>query len=85
MALLKAPSKQPKTTILQVRLEEDVRRNLDRYVEFIDANPSYVVSEALKLLFKKDDEFKRWLGQHSNIQSEERNGGESQKDTTKQT
>jgi hypothetical protein len=60
MALPKAPSKQPKTTNLQVRLEEDVRRNLDRYAEFLDANPSYVVSEALKFLFRKDGEFKRW-------------------------
>jgi hypothetical protein len=66
LALLKAPSKQPKTTTLQVRLEEEVRHNLDRYAELIDANPSYVVSEALKLLFHKDNEFKRWLGQHTN-------------------
>jgi hypothetical protein len=66
VALLKAPSKQPKTTTLQVRLEEQVRQNLDRYAEFIDANASYVVSEALKLLFKKDDEFKRWADQHTN-------------------
>lgn len=65
LALLKAPSKQPKTTTLQVRLEEQVRHNLDEYAEFIDANPSYVVSEALKLLFRKDNEFKHWLGQHT--------------------
>jgi len=61
LALLKAPSKQPKTTTLQVRLEEEVRHNLDRYAQFIDANASYVVSEALKLLFRKDEEFKCWL------------------------
>ena len=66
MPLLKAPSKQPKTTTLQVRLEEEVRHNLDRYAEFIGANASYVVGEALKLLFKRDDEFKRWLGEHPN-------------------
>ncbi len=65
MALLKAPSKQPKTTNLQVRLEEEVRRNLDKYAEFLDANPSYVVSEALKFLFRKDDEFKRWADTHT--------------------
>jgi predicted transcriptional regulator len=65
MALLKAPSKQSKTTTLQVRLEEEVRHNLDNYAEFIDATPSYVVSEALKLLFKNDDEFKRWLDQRA--------------------
>jgi predicted transcriptional regulator len=79
MALLKAPSKQPKTTTLQVRLEEEVRHNLDRYAEFIDANPSYVVSEALKLLFKKDDEFKAWLGQHANDENPEQNQGEATK------
>ncbi len=64
MALLKAPTKQ-KTTSLQVRLEEDVRVSLNKYAQFIDASPSYVVSEALKLLFKRDQEFKRWLGQHA--------------------
>ena len=76
MALLKAPSKQPKTSTLQVRLEEEVRYNLDRYAEFIDANPSYVVSEALKLLFKKDEEFKRWACQHANGHSTEQIQGE---------
>ncbi len=59
MALLKAPSKQPKTTTLQVRLEEEVRNILNKYAEFIDANASYVVSESLKLLFRRDDEFKQ--------------------------
>jgi predicted transcriptional regulator len=77
LALLKAPSKQPKTSTLQARLEEEVRHNLDRYAEFIDANPSYVVSEALKLLFKKDDEFKRWAGQHTNDRSQEQIKGEA--------
>ena len=67
MALLKAPSKQPKTALLQVRLEEEVRINLDRYAEFLDANPSYVVSEVLKLLYRKDKSFHAWLaGQHTN-------------------
>lgn len=61
MALLRAPQKQPKTTALQVRIEEEVRLALHRYAEFLDANPSYVVSESLKLLFRKDDEFKKWL------------------------
>jgi predicted transcriptional regulator len=76
LALLKAPSKQPKTTTLQVRLEEEVRHNLDRYAEFIDANTSYVVSEALKLLFKKDDEFRHWLGQHNNNQNQKQAKGD---------
>jgi predicted transcriptional regulator len=69
LALLKAPSKQPKTTTLQVRLDEEVRRNLDRYAEFIGANASYVVSEALKLL--------RWLGQHINNHNQEQIQGDA--------
>jgi hypothetical protein len=77
LALLKAPSKQPKTTTVQVRLEEEVRHNLDRYAEFIDANVSYVVSEALKLLFRKDEEFKRWLGQHNNNHNQQQPKGEA--------
>ena len=81
MALLKPPSKQPKSTTLQVRLEEEVRKNLDRYAEFIDANPSYIVSKAIKLLFRKDEEFKRWLGQHAN----ERNPGQIQGDALTKT
>ena len=77
MALLKAPSKQPKTTMLQVRLEEEVRLNLDRYAEFLDANPSYVVSEVLKLLYRKDKQFQSWLsGQHAKT-SEPTTKGES--------
>jgi predicted transcriptional regulator len=61
MPLVKPPSKQPKTTNVQVRLEEEVRRNLDKYAEFLNATPSYVVSEALKLLCRKDKEFQNWL------------------------
>ena len=72
MAILKAPSKQPKTTTLQVRLDEEVRHGLDKYAEFLDANASYVVSEGLKFLFRKDKEFKRWLGQHNNAENQAR-------------
>jgi len=74
VALVKAPTKQ-KTTTLQIRLEDDVRVKLDKYAEFIDANSSYVVSEALKLLFKRDQEFKRWLGQNAKTGGQEQNDG----------
>lgn len=76
MALLKAPSKKPKSTTLQVRLEEEVKLKLENYAEFIDATPSYVMSEAPKLLFKKDEEFKHWLTKHStNSDAHEIEGG----------
>jgi hypothetical protein len=66
LSILKAPPKQPKNAMIQVRVEEKVKINLDKYAEFIGANQAYVVSEALKLLFKKDEEFKCWLVQSIN-------------------
>ncbi|HVS88664.1 MAG TPA: hypothetical protein VHF01_10650 [Candidatus Acidoferrum sp.] len=66
MAIIKAPPKQPKTVSIQARVEESIKSQLEKYAEFIDSTPSYVITEALKLLFKRDDEFKTWLGQQTN-------------------
>lgn len=76
MSILKAPPKQPKTVTVQARVEESVKTQLERYAEFIDASPSYVITEALKLLFRKDDDFRRWADQHTNIHNRERAKGE---------
>jgi predicted transcriptional regulator len=66
MAVLKAPPKQPKTTVVQLRLDEEARTKLAKYAEFLDSSPSYVVTEALKLVYRKDKEFQTWLsGQHT--------------------
>ena len=68
MAVLKAPPKQPKTTVVQLRLDDDAREKLTRYAEFLDCSPSYVVTEALKHVCQKDKEFQSWLsGQHTKI------------------
>lgn len=66
MAIIKAPPKQPKSVTIQARVEESVKTQLDHYAKFIDSTPSYVIAEALKVLFKRDDEFKAWLGQQPN-------------------
>jgi hypothetical protein len=69
---------------LQVRIDTEVRHRLDLYAEFIQSSPSYVVAEALKLLFKRDEEFKRWTGQHTNFNHHvEIKGEESLVDTFK--
>lgn len=65
MAILKPPPKPPKNETLQIRVEEEIKAKVHKYAEFISSSESYVVSEALKLLFRKDDEFKTWLDQHS--------------------
>jgi predicted transcriptional regulator len=66
MAIIKAPPKQPKAVTIQARVEESVKTQLDQYAKFIESTPSYVITQALKVLFKRDDEFKAWLGQQSN-------------------
>lgn len=77
MPLIKAPPKKAKTASLQVRIEEEVRHKLDAYAEFIDSSPSYIVTEALKLFFKRDEEFKQWSTQHTNHHNHEPKGGKS--------
>jgi len=71
MSILKAPPKQPKNATLQLRVDEELKLKLDKYAEFLDSTESYVVSEALKLIFNKDAEFKEWLERHQT------NNGES--------
>jgi len=70
MAVLKAPPKQPKTKVVQLRLDDEARTKLTKYAEFLDCSPSYVVTEALKLVCSKDKEFQSWLvdQQHTNGQ-----------------
>ncbi|HSY33383.1 MAG TPA: hypothetical protein VLA42_15460 [Verrucomicrobiae bacterium] len=65
MAIIKAPRKQTKSVAIQARVEESVKTQLDQCAKFIDSTPSYVIAEALKVLFKRDDEFKVWSGQQS--------------------
>jgi hypothetical protein len=65
LSILKSPPKQPKAVTIQARVEESVKTQLELYAEFIDASPSYVITEALKLLFRKDDDFRRWADQHA--------------------
>ncbi len=61
MSILKAPPKQPKNEALQLRIDEELKIKLEKYAEFLDSTESYVVSEALRLVFNKDAEFKEWL------------------------
>ena len=61
MAILKSPPRPPKNETLQIRVEEHIKTKLHESTKSIDSSESYVVSEALKMLFKKDYSFKSWL------------------------
>jgi hypothetical protein len=70
MAVLKAPPKQPKSTVVQLRVDDDAREKLTKCAEFLDCSPSYVVTEALKLVCNKDKEFQAWLSGHHTMTSD---------------
>jgi hypothetical protein len=77
MAIIKAPPKQPKSVTIQARVEESVKTQLDQYAQFIDSTPSYVITEALKLLNRKDKDFQSWLGQHAHNHNQEQIQGDA--------
>ena len=62
--ILKAPRKQSENEPLQLRISAELKSKLQRYAEFLNATPSYVVTEALDRIFRKDHEFRAWLEQH---------------------
>jgi predicted transcriptional regulator len=68
--ILKAPPKQSKNESLQLRVSAEFKSKLQRYAQFLEATPSYVVIEALDRIFAKDREFKTWLEQHAARSSE---------------
>lgn len=69
MAILKAPPAQTKNETIQLRVSQEMKLRLGRYAEFIHANTSYIVVEALNRIFDKDQEFKAWLEQHPDSES----------------
>jgi predicted transcriptional regulator len=77
MAIIKAPPRQPKAVTIQARVEESVKSRLDQYAKFIGSTPSYVITEALKVVFKRDDDFKAWLAQRVNDTDQEQTQAEA--------
>ncbi len=59
------------TVTVQARVEESVKSQLELYAA------SYVITEALKLLFRKDEDFKRWGDQYTNHHNHEKAEGDA--------
>ncbi|HEV3482114.1 MAG TPA: hypothetical protein VGR97_07270 [Candidatus Acidoferrales bacterium] len=68
MSIIKKPAEPPKIVTIEVQLEEPLLATLKAYCEFIDSTPDHVLATALRLVFKKDYEFKRWLKAQKDIQ-----------------
>lgn len=65
MPILREQPKQAKNALIQVRVEEEIKIELNQYAQFIRSTESWVVSEALRFLFKKDREFANWKSDHN--------------------
>ena len=61
MSIIKKPAEPPQIVSLEVQIEQPILDTLDRYAEFIQTNREHIVASALRLVFKKDYDFKRWL------------------------
>jgi hypothetical protein len=77
LPILKAPPKRPKDVTVQARVEESVKAQLELYAKFIGSSPSYVITEALKLLFRKDEDFKHWTTEYNHNGNVERSKGDA--------
>ena len=57
MPIIKKPSE---VVSREFRLEEPVSLTLDHYAKFIGSTPDHVIASALRFVFWKDLDFKRW-------------------------
>ena len=73
MSITKKPATGPEIVTLEVRIEQPVIEMLDRYAEFIGSTRDHIVTSAVRLVFKKDYEFKRWLREQLGTQKAKRN------------
>jgi len=63
MAIITRPPATIAKKAVTVRMPEPVVETLHQYASFIGSTLDYVVVEALRLIFKKDAEFKAWKDQ----------------------
>lgn len=63
MSIIKKPEVPPEIDILEIPVERPLIQMLDRYAEFIGSDRKHVVVSAVRVVFKRDYEFKRWLRQ----------------------
>ena len=61
MSIIKKPEVPPEIDILEIPVERPLIQMLDRYAEFIGSDRNHVIVSAVRVVFKRDYEFKRWV------------------------
>jgi len=75
MSIIKKPETPPEIVTLEVQIEQPLIEMLDRYAQFIGSTRDHIVTSAVRLVFKKDYEFKRWLREQLGSQKTKRTSG----------
>ena len=60
MAIIARPPASISKKAITVRMPEPIAQTLHEYASFLGSSLDHIVIEALKLVFKKDTEFKEW-------------------------
>lgn len=60
MPLIPAPPATPDKDTLALRLDRDVHTQLRAYAEFLQSTKEYIVTSALRRVFRHDKEFIAW-------------------------
>ena len=84
MSIIKKPEVPPEIDILEIPVERPLIQMLDRYAEFIGSDRKHVVVSAVRVVFKRDYEFKRWLRQQGSAQKPTKGPKEPGEAATKQ-
>lgn len=69
MPVLKKPPVAEACKAVTIRLPLSVNTSLRQYADFLGCSLGHVVVEALKLVFKKDTEFQKWLSENPESES----------------
>ena len=73
MSIIKKPEIPPEIDILEIPVERPLIQMLDRYAEFIGSDRNHVIVSAIRVVFKRDYDFKRWLRQRDGTQKPTKN------------
>lgn len=84
MSIIKRPAVPPEIDTLEIQIEQPLIQMLDRYAEFIGSDRNHVVVSAVRVVFKRDYEFKRWLHHRDGSQKPTKNPKESGEAAPKQ-
>lgn len=84
MSIIKKPEIPPEIDTLEIQIEQPLIQMLDRYAEFIGSDRNHVVVSAVRVVFKRDYEFKRWLRQQGGAEKPTKGPKESGEAAPKQ-